>query len=436
MSVGLAGLFLFSLFGWVDVVNNDIGIVLMLSAAAFRYKEIWIVMRREPLTYLLIIFTIYVIVMGYYSGLVLPESRDAQWDAVGKWLRIWLFLLIAWWLDGNTRRIILVWILAYIGFMFQVSVSFDWGDWEIIFRNQRLSLGLNLNASSLIAGIGVLGLIISFPRIISLTKHSSIRIIGVIVIYLMAFTILFESMIITGSRTAWITVTIALLLSSLYFVYINTQLLKKNSYKIVIMSSIAIFSLFTYSHWNKINDRFHQEEKLAETLINNFDIKKVPYSSAGRRLHLWRFGFYRWLEKPILGWGPGTIVTKHISKDIFTNKYEKREATKLRIHPHLHNTYLITLVRLGIIGALIILTAFVFFNYSVWKEYKENNIDRYVIFFYVMSIVTFLMANHTQFRLFSQEDRALIYLMLGSIYSYRLAKLKRNYAIEETTASR
>lgn len=429
-TLGLAGLFLFAIFGWIDRVNNDIALSLMLIAALIQYKSTWRVMRHEPLSYIFLIFAIYIILHAYLSGQTLPHTQDAQWEAVGKWLRLWFFLLIAWWMDGNTRRIFWVLALAYFGFSLQTIWAFEWNNLSTIANNTRLRLGLNQNASTLIAGIGLIALFVYLPCIIEKKFRLGIKLGLILFLYLISCAFLIEVMLLTQSRAAWFATIITLAGMLPIYVFRNRQLLRKQNFVvtcIVILSgSLVIFSINS----DRITQRLYQESALAQSITYELDIDKIPYSSAGRRIHAWHLGIHRFFEKPVFGWGPGTSVTRDVTGRSYGHTKQYNIDRKVKTLSHLHNTYLIMLVRLGAFGTLIILLAFVVINYNIIREHHNYDMDRQIYLFYIASIIAFLIANFAIFRLFTQEDQTLIYLILGSAYSYRLARLKRQYPVQ------
>lgn len=425
--LGLSGLFLFAAFGWVDRVNNDISVFLMLIAAALQYKNIWKCMRHDPLTYIFLIFTLYVLLHAYFSGLSFPETKGDQWHQASKWLRIWFFLLVAWWLDGNSKRIFLILAIAFSGFILQILSAFDWSNVHILLENKVMLLGLNKNATALISGTGLIAIAIFTPRALSTAGSSIPKKIGIIAFILLISAIFIEAMLLTQSRTVWIAVAATLSLLFLYGGIKNIHLLRQKRIAITAAALTTLIVLFLYPHFQKITHSFARESTLAQNVSDKFDINKIPYSSLGRRFHLWHFGLNRLSEKPLIGWGPGTRVTRDLDRHDYGNKLENTEARLLQRHPHLHNTYLITLVRLGLIGALLITIAFVFFHRGIWLEYKKGNIDKQIFIFYLASTFAFLLGNMTMFRLFTQEDRTLIYLIFACAYSYRMASLKRKY---------
>jgi O-antigen ligase len=256
-------------------------------------------------------------------------------------------------------------------------------------------------------------------------EYSRKKMTVAVILGMLASAIFVEVMLVTQSRTGWIAVASTLSIALLYGVIKNRRIFRTQATNLTVVLLISLLAVVIYTQHEKIYNRFAEEGRVAQTIITDFDIKNIPYTPLGQRLHLWHFGFNRFLEKPIFGWGPGTSVTKALKNGDFTTTMEKIEAKKLHKHPHLHNTYLITLVRLGIIGTLIVISAFIVLSYGILREYKSAKIDKHISFFYLASLLSFFIANLTMFRLFSQEDTALIYLIFGTIFSYRLASRKQ-----------
>lgn len=135
------------------------------------------------------------------------------------------------------------------------------------------------------------------------------------------------------------------------------------------MCAVIILAVFSYN-LPGIKKRVSEEKEVIMALKNG-DLKNIPSTPLGYRIHLYEFGIKKWLESPIFGWGPGS--TKYLVSQ--TGRQELK-------HPqykggfdwldHLHNTYLSTLFRLGIAGAVILSTALFFILKSLWKAKKSD----------------------------------------------------------------
>jgi O-antigen ligase len=427
--LGLTGLYLFAAFSFIDNVNNDIALFLMLIALLMQYKKAWNTLRHDLVIYIFGFSVCYITFLANDAAQLLPNSANAQWHATEKWLKLWLFILVAWWLDGNTKRILWVLSLAFLSLIVQASMAFDWSNWDVILENKRLRLGLNINATTLISGIGLIALLIFLPRFFTYGKATAnFKRAIYLTLWTLVFIFLLEIMLLTQSRSAWFAVGITLTLIAVFYSAKYYPLIGNKNTLILATIFMTVIAAVGYMHHEKVLSRISKESVIFIQLTNNFNIDNVPYSSLGSRIHLWHFGLKRWLEKPFFGWGPGTSVTTHIQRSDYGNSTENKEAQMLRRHPHVHNAYLAILIRFGVVGALIFVTFVALIYKYAWIEQKKGTMDKQVFYFFTAALLTWLIANMAMYRVSTQEDRALLLLLFGFAYSYHLATLKRQYA--------
>lgn len=97
--VGLAGLYGLALCGWLSTAGANIGLgMLLLGFVADR--RAWRVLRQEPVAWLTVALVLYWVGRAAWGVLELPVNRHAQWDALGDWLYLTLFIPVAWWLGA------------------------------------------------------------------------------------------------------------------------------------------------------------------------------------------------------------------------------------------------------------------------------------------------------------------------------------------------
>ncbi|MDZ7851450.1 MAG: hypothetical protein U5L98_02065 [Halomonas sp.] len=100
--------------------------------------------------------------LGYFHH---PEwvADNPRLDRLGK---LFIFIAVAWWLAGSTRRTLLLWGLALGGY---VVASFLLGggldEWRAGLQGQRVGFGIrNYQHGPMLFGIALLGLMIFAPR--------------------------------------------------------------------------------------------------------------------------------------------------------------------------------------------------------------------------------------------------------------------------------
>lgn len=124
-----------------------------------------------------------------------------------------------------------------------------------------------------------------------------------------------------------------------------------------------------------------------------------------------------WLEHPLWGWGPGFEAA------MMRPDAPLKPGTR-RHYPHLHDGYLETLVRFGVVGfALTGLLAF-FLVRGLWRAWRRGDVPVDVGLFLVGAGMLAALTNLTDFRLVYKPYAFYTILLLGLIYGYSLKSMR------------
>jgi len=157
------------------------------------------------------------------------------------------------------------------------------------------------------------------------------------------------------------------------------------------------------------------------------DPAKVPVSSVGLRFHFVAYGFEKWLERPVIGWGPGT------SRMLL----QQHPLEAARRFPHVHNTYLDALVELGSIGGGLFAAAAVLLLGMLWRGRREGSIppDLAIFLFGVAAMLSIWSLSNVRY---DHVDGRHYHLMLAAmIYTFHLfpGRMRREANIDERTSA-
>ena len=138
--------------------------------------------------------------------------------------------------------------------------------------------------------------------------------------------------------------------------------------------------------------------------------QKVPVSSVGLRFHFNVYGLEKWLERPVIGWGPGTsrmLLMQHPLKAAHG-------------FPHVHNTYLDAFLELGSIGGgLFAASAFLLIR-MLWRGRRDGSIpeDLAIFLFGVAAMLSIWSLSNVRY---DHVDGRHYHLMLAAIiYTFHL----------------
>lgn len=170
--------------------------------------------------------------------------------------------------------------------------------------------------------------------------------------------IIFSTIIILlASKSGWIILLLTHILALIFWIIKHKQFLK---------GAIAIGALFLstvlfYTYSPSLKKRV---DELTRITIKDTSTKNL--SSTQVRLVVWEIAIQLIKEKPLFGYGCGD------SRNILTEKYKEMNLEKLmNKRLNAHNQYLQTLLDVGIIGAIILLTFLILpllysFKYKLW----------------------------------------------------------------------
>jgi O-antigen ligase len=163
-----------------------------------------------------------------------------------------------------------------------------------------------------------------------------------------------------------------------------------------------------------IVDRLGAETDAVRALLWG-DTDDSAESSVGLRWHAQRFGVSLWLERPLMGWGPGSSHALIASSGETALGVGGDE-----VMDHLHNTYLELLVQLGLIGLVIWLGLFVALFLSIGKAWRGQLLSADLALFLTLAIVYLSAWDLFDFHALHQGWRGLWALLAGSALSVGL----------------
>lgn len=145
-------------------------------------------------------------------------------------------------------------------------------------------------------------------------------------------------------------------------------------------------------------------------------LDQAPLDSSTYRLHLWRFGITKWLERPLVGWGLGMTDPLVQAENAEELKNFGRES-----FDHLHNAYLELLLQLGVIGYVLVLWQAVLMTVSLIKAARERGLSIHLFSFYMGNFVLNAVYSLTDFRHLHWNWRYYWLILAGVVLAHCLA---------------
>lgn len=386
--LGILGVLLVAFFGWVGVAGAYIGLAFVALATIINFRELklsrlWCLSS----TRLFLLLILYVLAWELVIRFAMPEggisSESQAWVLrLFPWLTIWFYRfpwLVPW-----------VLVLAAIGLFGEtVAMAIErWDQFSHVLEGGHVFVA---KAWGLYLGTVSLGLVVFFPRVLSLLKGNGIASWLLRLLYLAVIIWMFQCLLAAQARTAWVSFFIVLLLVlSLFIVDFFGK--RQGSRKLFVgfaLSLVVGLSSVIILNLDSIASRFSNDKTNIEKIIAGD--KDLSYSSATYRYLLFKYGMERWSSSPLFGLGPQS--TKAIIK--------ASPNSKLHNMPHFHSGYLEVMVQLGIIGLVLLGAAVVFMLIGLVRAYLTGLVaGDYALFFggvFIMiafwSILNFRMLN-------------------------------------------
>ncbi|OCC15027.1 O-antigen polymerase [Dissulfuribacter thermophilus] len=354
----------------------------MLIAMPFEKTRL-LKLIRTPLFILACISIGFLVVRTLFSILEIPEIKDQHIEDALKFGRLWLFLVIAFWINGSTKLALRVLFLAFIGFIVGMISSIDTDLLTTIIKGERTGFHLRITPFGLYSATIITGLIIFSKRLIANSfkrKMNFFILFGITI----AIVLLLEGLIATQARGAW-------LAFALVFPVVVFSILKKSdlthahkqALSVAMALTICLFVFIIALNFEIIKNRFLGQ---IETFTQNreYIIEKVPETGIGQRLHLYSFAIQKWREHPIFGWGTGTtqyLISHSQREDLKINSWKGGRVW----FDHLHSTYLEFLVRFGLIGTGLLFASIFILLKEVINAYKKGALPFDIFLFTISS---------------------------------------------------
>ncbi len=407
--VGVAGLYLFAFTPFVGTVGPNVGLLLMLGAAVVASRRSWKTLLTEPVLILSVVMLAYLAIELARAKGLYPQFVRLQRDEAAGWWFLFLFWVPAFWLQGNLKRMTLVFGLAVAGLLLSIPVRQGWEGLSAVLTGSRIGGGISAIGYGLYYGVALLGLLIFAKQLIGIDTSRRMRYFLFAGLSLAAAACAYF-LLVSYSRGSWI----AFLVVAPFAVFSAWRdVLKRVSFKratLAVCGLLAIAVLPFLANLERVKARFTEEAPALEVALEQ-GTRHAPSDSIGYRLRLWTLGTEKWSERPILGWGPGGARALIATGD----------DTGLRTFRHLHNGYLQVLVEFGIVGALLVAAALFLAVKALWNARRRVIVPHSVYVFLLGALGISLIWSLSNFQAVHVPWRYFWFLLAGAMYGYRFA---------------
>lgn len=425
---GIISLFIYAGFWLLDKDISATGealMVLFFLLAMFSGKGR--ILLREPLPYLFLAWLLFQTAIYLWSSSHFPELRSDHIVEARILSNVFLFIIVAWWLGGDTRRIVVVLVLSITGYLlgsiFQNGGLLD--ELGKIRRFQRIDLGYNNSGHTAVYSAFVFLTLLTLRRRIATYLPEKLRLPARLLL-LLALVYALAMVLLTQTRATWLGLTITLVALGIGIAFKTLRGMRsaqergqtlphKSLFTLMIVVAISAIAITTLNIDKLIIKRIDKESEVIEKLAEG-DIKHIKLSSIGIRIKIWTMGSEWFAERPLFGWGPQSRKALFWQGDqpLWMKK-------KIR---HLHNSYLELLVAYGITGFMLFLGLFLYIWYRSWQGWRKGAIPDDIMLFATLWTVYWLLVNiFESYLIYSATGPYLNALVGGMLYSYHLRQI-------------
>ncbi|AWN17720.1 O-antigen ligase [Salinisphaera sp. LB1] len=412
--VGVFGLYLLAFFQIANKTAALVGLLLMLLAAIGGWRGFRATLARSDVAWTTLVLSFYVVLRAVVGAWQQPALADANYHSLTDWMLLPLFPLVALYSRGDSRRIRRVLAVAMVGSLLGMALRSNWpAIAQAWLDSGRAHWGLPIISSALYLGTLLIGWLAFAGQMMRPGRYGWLRTMA----WLALAAIMGEMLFLTQSRSVLLSLVIILPGMGLIKLWRTPDpALRRRG---MVMATTILIGVVTLAMANRgpIVARFYKTSETVQA-ISTFKINKVPETSLGQRVWLFRFGSRMWLKHPVWGWGAGFEATTMWSDAPLSPD------PRFRYYPHLHDGYLETLVRFGAIGFGVAALLAFFLARGLWRAWRRGDVPVDIGLFLVASGLLAALTNLTDFRLTHKPYAFYSILLLGLMYGYTLKSLK------------
>jgi O-antigen ligase len=338
-------------------------------------------------------------------------------DRLGK---LFLFFPVAYWLRGDQKNIILLWLFFLLGFIITcfTNVSIQSIITHTLNQERMSFLIKNAQFDSMFAGSSlIISLSLFYTTFRSHRFSTNLRFLFLGILSILVILFLYIT-IITQSRQVWLGLVGAMFFAMVCYFFIY----KIKNIKFIFLSILLFLGIIAiFGSTQVIQKRFLKEKETIQTIVLLDSHKQIKMSSLGVRVNSW-IDATEWIKKhPLVGLGPEAIPEVIQQSNRFSKRLKKK-------YGHLHNFFIEIVVAYGFIGLSLIFAIY----YIIIKSIKTSSLPQekkrhYLLISISFTIYWFIINN---FEVFNSRHLGIFThtIIFASFYTFHLKDyLQDNY---------
>ena len=346
------------------------------------------------------------------SHLQFPRYAEPypQIDVLGG---LFLFFPIAWWLGGNTKKVLVLFALALVGLFLGMLHYSPWSDVTNALHGQRVGFGLrNPEHTGVFFGTALIGWLAFLNR---LTRAADGRIVPWrMLLWALMFVLLSAGKIVTQTRAVWLGLITSAILLAAVAIFRGRHLRPGRTFGATAVIIVLLGASIVYSGAGRIiTARVDTEQNVINQLLAG-KTHNIPYTSIGLRIKLWQEA-WRWIkQRPITGWG------YRAKKSVIDDSPRFPEWIK-KDFGHLHNSLIGLWVTFGLLGVALLAWLAWWIGICSWRAWRAGRMPSDVFLFGVAFFPFWIVVNQFESYFIWGTGTYLMGIIGGGLYTYHLA---------------
>ena len=402
--MSLAGVYLLAFFCFLSPPVVALAEILLLLAALLDWRHSVAALR----TFYGKIFLAFV-VLALLSAAWASQTfgyAGSQFEQAGDYIQMSLFWLAGWAIYRQRIRLERVFAVVVAGMLLSLAIHFPYGQIEALLAGgARFGIG-SIHPIQLGTYLAVLsvGLVVALSRLLSGnergTRHWLLAALALAVL-----AVFLTALMMTWSRGAWLAFVVGAVFVGLFKLL---QLLRRGRMGLrnvaLLLGALSVVVLLVASLGaEKITQRLTAESHIYQRILAG-DIKDMPKTSVGWRVHMQVFAWQRFRERPLLGWGPYT-------KQVIDN-------SDLGLPwGHLHNSYWEVLLRFGLVGGALFGGGRGWRVGGLWLSYRRDPEEEPIMLSVLGGFLALAVWAMIDYKFTGWENTALLWLLAGAAAS-------------------
>lgn len=418
----LVALYGFSFLPFLRVaqISESLLVLLFLGLLTLgnRNSPIRQVLVRDPVFRIMLLFTVFLAGARAWYALSLPVDLEPNTRDMRYYLKPFMVLILATGLALQPiNRAWQLLLIGWAGLLVYLGLNFDAHEWQRALAGRRVDFGIhNAQHTGLFFGTSLLALICFAPRIL-MRARSPLGFALLALPLVASIALAFTGTLAAQTRAVWLGLVASIVI---LVILLASQTLKRHWNPKVLWASALGIAMVLGGIFVALHSLQTLERRVDQSKINleNFLATPMeqgnPRTSSGVRLYSWRVALGWVSERPLAGWGAGTVDDKIDQSEFFDGWFKKRFG-------HLHNSFVETLYAHGLIGTGLLCALIMWIGVATARCFKAGNMPLDVFVFAYTYFAFWFVINLFESYILYSTGQYMNALIVGFIYAFYLS---------------